>query len=176
MEEIWKPINSQYFVSNLGRIKSLSFGIEKILKPMKNKKGFLYVDINQKTVLIQRLVAEAFIDNPNNYPNVLHKNNIRDDNTMLNLEWGNKVEIAKRSFHNYSTRVEGFNKYNDEMKKRVVQLSKDGKFVKEWECVGRPQETNPLFHRENIKKVCQHVRNTCGGYVWRYAEEYYATV
>lgn len=104
-KEIWKDISGYeglYQVSNLGRVKRLA-GIsikgkdikERILT-VSNHKGYLmitlYKDKKQKTYRIHRLVAEAFIPNPDNKPEVDHINTIRDDNRVENLRWVTKSE------------------------------------------------------------------------------------
>ena len=90
--EVWKPINDYedyYEVSNYGRFKSLKRGI--ILHPYKQKDGYLLIDLFKdgvrNTKLAHRVVAETFIDNPNNLPCVNHKDEIKDNNNVANLEW-----------------------------------------------------------------------------------------
>lgn len=107
--EIWKDISGYeglYQISNLSNVKSLSryvsrknqnnvesgyFTKEKIMKPRVDKDGYLYVGLykNKKVnnFKIHRLVALAFIANPNNYPLINHKNEIKNDNRISNLEW-----------------------------------------------------------------------------------------
>ena len=97
MEEIWKDIEGyegKYQVSNLGRVRSLNYhrmGITKLLKARKDKDGynmaFLVRSGYNRPVGVHRLVAQAFIPNPNNYPCVNHKNEVKDDNRVENLEW-----------------------------------------------------------------------------------------
>jgi len=93
MKEIWKKINGydSYRVSNLGRIKSL-IGKEKILKNQKNPGGYLSVRLNGKRHLVHRLVGFAFIKNPENKPEINHKNKIKTDNCVKNLEWNTRYE------------------------------------------------------------------------------------
>lgn len=108
MEEIWVDVENYegyYQVSNLGRIRSLdrttknSNGVSifrkgRILKPTKCSNGYLeamfYKDGARKVLLIHRLVAKYFIENPDNLPEVNHKDETRDNNSVDNLEWCNK--------------------------------------------------------------------------------------
>ena len=99
MEEIWKPINDYpgYEISNLGRVKSYKMDKinGKIMNPYKTTKGYLQIDIsldgrarkNRRHLAIHRLVAIAFLPNPNNYPQVNHKDENKENNCVNNLEW-----------------------------------------------------------------------------------------
>ena len=94
--EIWRDIKGyegKYQISDLGRIKSF-YGKEKILNPKPDKDGYLVIGLcnnsTRKFHLIHRLVAETFIPNPNNLPEVNHKIDDyehRSDNRVENLEW-----------------------------------------------------------------------------------------
>ena len=97
MEE-WRDIKGfegLYQVSNLGRVKKLNYrgkeNREKILKGVPDKDGYLRIHLHKynksKTKRIHRLVAECFIENPNNYPMINHIDENKQNNNVENLEW-----------------------------------------------------------------------------------------
>ena len=98
MEEIWKSIGYEgYEVSNLGRVKSYKYDKinGKIMKPYKDTKGYLQIDLpldgrkreNRIHLAVHRLVAVAFIPNPDNLPQVNHRDEDKTNNCVDNLEW-----------------------------------------------------------------------------------------
>ena len=107
-QEIWKPVaecNGEYYVSSWGRVKSLKFGKERILKPNLIGKGYPAVHISyfnkkQKCQIIHKLVAMAFIPNPDNKPQVNHKDGNKLNNHIDNLEW---TTIKENIQHAYDT-------------------------------------------------------------------------
>ena len=112
-EEIWKPIvgyEGLYEVSSYGRVRSLDkydsrncFRKGKVLSPFKDRYGYLSVVLSCngkcKTINVHRLVAKAFLPNPDNLPQVNHKNEDKSDNRVDNLEW-----CDSKYNNNYGTR------------------------------------------------------------------------
>lgn len=141
MEEIWKPIKNYeklYHISNLGRVKSLEKewisgnNIKRhhpdiILKTVLHR-GYKAITLSKnkkrKTVKIHRLVAQAFISNPENKPEVNHKNGIKTDNRVENLEYVTYKENMKHATVN-GLRAKGNRNGNSKLKeKEIVEIKK----------------------------------------------------
>jgi len=117
---ILEVLNYKYYKNKI-TISSLTNGIllneknnKKILNPIKHHSGYLFVNINKKKYVIHRLVAILFIDNPLNKKEVNHKNGIKSDNNISNLEW---VTASENSKHAYYLKLR---KSIDEHKKKIV--------------------------------------------------------
>lgn len=114
MQEIWKDINGYeglYQISNLGNVKSIQYfnhannkiyPRNKLLKPLINEKGYFRVDLfklgKTKRCRIHRLVAEAFIPNLNNFPEVNHIDGNKSNNRVDNLEWCTHKHNMKEAY------------------------------------------------------------------------------
>lgn len=175
MREIWKDIKDYeglYQISNYGSVKSLnhyaSNGIKnilykgKILKQNKHKKtGYMMVTLcknnKHKTIMIHRLVAEAFIKNPYNYPCVNHKDENKTNNNVDNLEW---------CTHKYN------NNYGNNTKKLckcVLQYDLQGNFIKEYYGANEASRHTGISCT-NICKCCRGERRKTKGFIFKYKE------
>ena len=150
-----------YEVSNLGRVRSLE--TERILKPSKNTCGYLFVSLYKngikKAVRIHRLVALAFIPNPDNLPCINHKDEDKTNNTVDNLEWCDDKYNA-----NYGTRNE---RIAEKTRKPVLQYDLLGNFIREWPSITKVEEETGIW-QTHISKCCLGLRHTAGGYLWKY--------
>jgi len=191
MEE-WRAVKGYegfYEVSNMGRVKSLKRRVpnpncggqytvnEKILRPSSNPLGYENVRLSKGGVsvhkLVHRLVAEAFIENPNNYPVVNHKDETPSNNSVANLEWctqkynsnyGNayakKSEAQKKKDWSWR-KTTGCNR------KKVEQLSMDGTVINTFNSLtDAAQATNTNLTK--ISACCNGARQMTNGYKWRF--------
>lgn len=124
MEEIWKNIEEdpRYQISNLGRVRGTK---GKIMTPKADTKGYHRVTISGTgTRKVHRLVAQAFIQNPENKAQVNHKNTIKTDNYASNLEWTTNLENNLHAYRNGLRPYEG--KLSDEDVRLIRFLRKKG--------------------------------------------------
>ena len=129
MDEIWKKIdNENYSISNLGKIRNDITG--RFLKGTLHNKGYLQVNLDGKYYYIHRLIAIAFIPNPDNKLFVDHINNIRDDNRIENLRWATKTENNQNSKMpiNNTSGFKGVSWYKNN-NKWLAQIYIDGKKI-----------------------------------------------
>lgn len=173
MEEIWKDIEGYeglYQVSNMGRVRSLTRNI--ILKNQIARSGYKRIQLYKnnkgyKHFQIHRLVANAFIPNPDNLPQVNHKDENKANNRVDNLEWcDSKYNI------NYGTgkKRRGLSNTNGKCSKPVLQYTLEGIFIKEWKST-MDVERNLGFAHTHISECCRGEQAYGYGYLWKYKNE-----
>lgn len=167
MTETWayiKGYEGKYMVSNTGLVKALNFmntGKERIMRQSLNGKGYhqLCLTLNNKkrTWRVHRLVAEAFVPNPNGYPTVNHIDENKDNNSAQNLEWCTFTYNSK-----YGTRAERCGK-------PVIQLDLDGNRLQRFPSVAEAARVSGA-DRRHIGTCAggNPRRKTVGGYKWVY--------
>lgn len=173
--EKWKPVKGYeelYEVSSMGRVRSLdrydSLGrlhVGRILRPKKNKNGYLECNLfdggSGRTFRVHKLVAVAFIPNPDKHPQVNHIDEDKTNNVVENLEWCS----AK-----YNTNYGSARKRNLDGQKciKVEQFTKDGTKVAEYYSMKEAGRCTGI-HDACISKVVSGKTKQAGGYIWRKA-------
>ncbi len=165
--EIWKEVEGYegiYQVSSLGRIKRKLESGEMLIKISDAAHGYKRVSLKQdgklKTCSVHRLVAQAFIPNPNNLQEVNHKDEDKTNNKISNLEW------CDRKYNmNYGT---GKQRMGLKMRKKVYQYDLNKKLIKVWDSVKDCGNNgyNPIL----ISNVCNNKRKTHKKSIWSYEE------
>ena len=188
-KEDWRDVpgyQGYYQISNLGRVKSLERsleyppskaypkGVTKVLKerimtPCKDKKGYLFVQLfkngNFKCARIHRLVALTFLPNPENLPQVNHKDENKQNNCLSNLEW-----CTPKYNVNY-----GVGKYKKTLNKRipVIQYTKSWELVREYESATAATKALNVVQgcSRSILLACRGVYKSAFGYYWKFKRE-----
>ena len=187
--EIWKTAvydgeiyEGLYKVSNWGRILSLDYnhtGKPGLMTPFEMPNGYLKVGFwkneKHKTCLVHRLVAFTFLENPENLPQVNHKDEDKTNNFVFlnedgsvdkeksNLEWKTPKENS-----NHGTRNERISKAmtNGKLSKPVLQLSLSGDLIREWPSVAECERNG--FNQGYIAACCRGVYESAYGFLWMY--------
>lgn len=184
--EIWKTIDGyeDYQVSNYGRVKSLNYNKtkqEQILKQTTNNNGYqlvvLYKYGKPKTFSVHRLVANAFIDNSNNLPQVNHKDENPSNNHVENLEWcdckyninyGTRNEKASKALSGENCYLFGKLGKDNPKAKQVIQLTLENEVVRKWDSMMDIQREF-TYNIGNISACCNNKRKSANGYKWQFA-------
>ena len=176
-QEIWKtiPQNENYMVSNKGRVKSLDHYVNniygkrlvkgKLISGAINSYGYNIIRIayhgKETQFFVHRLVAQMFIPNPLNKPQINHKDGNKLNNCVENLEWATALENVK---HEYAT---GLNR-KDWCNKPVVK-KKNGIIVERFESVKLASKSENITHGAIIYRI-KH-KSKKNGYEWGYENE-----
>ena len=193
VEEIWKDIKGYeglFQISSIGRVNSLNYrksGKEGFLSVYTMNTGYPATHLcrngEEKVVLIHRLIAEAFIPNPENKPEVDHINCDRKDFRIENLRWvsskensNNPVTLKKHwSRQGVESHLKGKTGKLCHLSKQVLQMDKYGNVIRLWDSLMD-------IHRElgfncgHISKCCLGKRKTAYGYIWIYLDDYLANL
>lgn len=177
MQEIWKTIadsNGRYEVSNLGRVKSyMQDKVNgKIVGGHLNFKGYptamiICADGKRRLRPIHRLVAIAFIPNPDNLPQVNHKDEVKTNNRVDNLEWCTNEYNARYGTHFERAALANRNCRTTSV--GVFSVDSDGNFVF-YDSIGDAERKTGLPH-SNIVRALKGRRPRCGGRCWFYSYE-----
>lgn len=186
MEEIWKYIQGYeglYQISNLGRVKSLNYNHtkkEKILQYRINERGYKYISLCvnniRKSFKIHRLVAEAFIPNPHNYPCINHKDEDKTNNCVDNLEWCTykynsnygtaikrrvantdyKAIVAKIDYKAIAAKID----YKEVSRKRVANTDYKARTANtDYKAIARKNAEKLLNRKDQSKPVLQYTKD-----------------
>ena len=149
-----------YEVSNLGKVRNIKSGI--MLKPWITKDGYLrhclYKHNKRKNLLLHRIIATAFIDNPEKKPQINHIDENKLNNDLSNLEWCTERENA---IHGTRTK-----RVAEKCFKKVIQLDLNDNVLNEFESMTQAeQETGASV--SHISSCCNGKRKSAGRFKWR---------
>ncbi len=184
MTEIWKDIpgyEGLYQASSFGNIRSLNWRKQNIVRNLYLKphnKGYLQVELSKggkkKMITVHRLVALAFIPNPDNLPVINHKDENKNNNNVENLEW---CTFSYNTAYSKDKHPEKFRYINQKRCKHVPYKYKqkveqvdilNGTVIKVWnDIVTIKNECN--YNNSSISECCSGKRKTAYGFKWRFA-------
>ena len=149
----------KYEVSNLGRVRNIKSG--RILKPKLHRDGYLmhglYGYDKRKNLLLHRIIATAFIDNPDEKPQVNHIDENKLNNDLSNLEWCTERENA---IHGTRTK-----RGAEKRSKKVIQLDLNDNVLNEFESMTQAEQETGVFV-SNISSCCNGKLKSAGGFKW----------
>lgn len=187
MTEEWRDVvgyEGLYKVSNKGNVKivdrydvrkdrwgnNIKYHVKsKIKKTCLNNKGYCMISLTKnnktKTFLVHRLVAQMFVDNPNNYTEVNHIDENKENNECNNLQW-----CDRKYNNNYGKQDKECRRVTSKWRmKKVKQFDLNGNLINTFDGIRIAEEKTNIDNR-NIIKCCKNKVKTSGGYVWKYYE------
>ena len=150
----------KYEVSNLGRVRNIKSG--RILKPFPNRGGYLrhklYGYDKKKNLPLHRIIATAFIDNPDEKPCVNHIDENKLNNDLSNLEW---CTVKENNIHGTRTK-----RAAEKCFKKVIQLDLNDNVLNEFESMKQAEQETGVSVRRISDCCCNEKRKSAGGYKW----------
>lgn len=175
--EVWKDVVSwedYYLVSNFGRVKSkIRLGAKGIiLKQQSDKYGYYKVHLScvthKKVASVHRLVALAFLPNPNKYPSINHKDENKGNNCVWNLEW---CTVAYNDGYGTRNIKCAMAQRNDKGRsKPVVCYNRNKEFVAYYPSIAEAQRHTGI-HKASISRACRNGGGHSNGYLWFWANQ-----
>lgn len=147
---------NKYQISNMGRFKNSKGIIMENYKP--HHSGYIFCRVNIEKYPMHRLVAFAFLENPQNKPFVNHIDGNKTNNAVSNLEW---CTVAENNQHAIDTGLKQF------YKRKIGQYTVDGELVKEFNSIADAMNETKIL---GIKQVLYGKQNTSGGFIWKYLD------
>ena len=193
VKEIWRTAvykgeiyEGLYKVSNLGRILSLNYrntGRAELMTPIKNTYGYFFVNLwknkKRKLCYVHRLVAEAFLENPEGKPHINHKIEGDEGKTMNMVIFNTDGSVNKektiiewvtpKENNDYGTHNDRISKTmtNGKLSKKVLQFTLDGELIREWPSTAECERNG--FNKGKVSGCCNGKRKTYKGFIWKYS-------
>lgn len=184
--EIWRDVvgyEGSYKISNKGRLLSVSritmrsngspFPVKEQILKFEKQDGYNRIRIKRNGFkgheFVHVMVAKAFILNPENKPQVNHKNAIRNDNRVENLEWATSSENQKYRFAVMGQKSHIFGRFGKlhHNSKPIIQLDKNGDFIREWDSQSDVERALGIY-QGSISASCKKPNNFAGGFKWKF--------
>ena len=168
--QVWKDVvgyEGLYLVSDEGFV--IGVKSKKKLRVSPTYNGYhrvkLYRNAQGKTMMVHRIVASAFIPNPENKDQVNHKDGNKANNALTNLEWVTQEENQKHAYLNGLSNIEPA---NNATRKKVIQRDMNGCVIKVWRSISEASRALGL-QISNISHCCSNKIKSTGGYKWSFA-------